>query len=208
MKRTFLPLVFALVSANSFAGVLTDAISSTGNQDYSGTVGLDFDVASKPLLVTSLGAFDSDADGFAAGTTIKVSVYDRNTMAIVGSPVTFTSTEGTLVGAWREKSVAPFMLAANGQYSIVAEGFNANDGLFNSGFVGGNPSVATNSVPGLLTFVGPRYGTAGEYPIHVDGGPNVRYLAGNLGVQAVPEPTSMAALGLGALGILKRRKKA
>jgi hypothetical protein len=30
----------------------------------------------------------------------------------------------------------------------------------------------------------------------------------DINVQAVPEPTSMAALGLGALGILKRRKKA
>jgi len=208
MKRFLLPLVLALASANSFAGVLTDAISSTGNQAYSGTVGLDFDVASTPLVVTSLGAFDSDADGFTAGTTIKVSIYDRNTMAVVGSIATFTGTEGTLAGAWREKSVTPFTLTANGQYSIVAEGFNADDQLFNSGFVSGNPAVGTNSAPSLLAFVGPRYGTAGQYPIHVDSGPNIRYLAGNFSVQAVPEPTSMAALGLGALGLLKRRRKA
>lgn len=39
------------------------------------------------------------------------------------------------------------------------------------------------------------------------GDDNVGALLDNVKVQAVPEPTSMAALGLGALALLKRRRK-
>lgn len=215
VRSVALSLVLGAFAASTRAGVLTDSVGTVGNQPYNGALGLAFDVASTPLLVTRLGAFDGGLNGFAGGTTITVGVFDRRTQALVGSSLTFTNAApGTLVGAWREKAVpTPFALAAGGAYMIVAQGFNANDRNLNTGEIPyARQSAAVNSMPSLLSFTGGSYFDATNsgftYAATMDGSPAIRYGAGNFSVQAVPEPASLVPFFLGALAFRKRRRRA
>lgn len=191
------------VASSSFAGVLTNSVGTVANQAWTGSLGLDFNVGASPLLVTGLGAFDGGLDGFMPGTSITVSIYDRVSQTIIGSSAVFTGSGDALVDAWREKAVTPFILAAGGQYSVVAVGFNGIDGNYNTS---STSDASTNSAPGLLTFVGTsRYSYGTAYPEILDQA-TIRYGAGNLSVQAVPEPSTLAGLAGVALVALRRRR--
>ncbi len=205
--RSFALVAGLFAASSSFAGVLTNSVSTTGNQDWSGSLGLEFNVGNSALLVTSFGAFDSGLNGFTTGTTITVGIYDRVSKLLVGPVTTFTGNEGTLVDAWREKATAPIRLSAGGQYVLVASGFNGNDLNYNRGFVGDQTNAATNSATSLLTFVGSSsYSGGTAYPETTDSGPSIRYGAGNMSVTAVPgPPAGLAMMGVGAL--LRRRRR-
>jgi hypothetical protein len=135
---TFLTF-FGLLFLNVLQGISQcDIISlsssiSIGNQPYTERLGRKFTVKSGfTITVSSLGAFDSDADGFASGTTITVGIVKQSDGSTVGQIETFTSTSpGTLSGNFRFKDITPFDLVP-GQYQIVAVGFNSNDKNGNS----------------------------------------------------------------------------
>jgi hypothetical protein len=181
---------------------------TTGNQAWTGAQGMDFDVNSS-ILVTQMGAFDSDQNGLAG--TIQVGIFNRDTQSLVGG--SFASLSGTTqprIGNSRFADVADFTLAA-GHYSVVAVGYSAAEpngnshgpGLASTGDTGG----------GLISFVGlSRFtlATSLVYPTTPDGSV-ARYAAGTFQYQAapVPEPESYAMMlaGLGALGFMARRRK-
>ncbi len=159
-----------------------------GNQDFNGTLGMDF-VVNSPIEVTELGAFDDNSDGLNAA--IRVEIWSRDDGGTPADPtddtglevlatLTFTAEDpGFPDGGSRFKELDPPLALIPGAYTIVAQGYgpeerNGNGGVFQGPFgeVSNDPA---------LEFVGlARYGAAPEgYPQSVDGGPANRYGAGS-----------------------------
>jgi hypothetical protein len=203
--------VFALCLAGCCANVsaataYTVLSTEPGNQGFTGSLGMDFNVNS-PILVTALGVFDSSANGISG--TESVAIYDRNSITTPVIPyISFTGTGlpgDFYVGATLFRGITPFLLAA-GNYSVVSYGYSATDlnGNVNcvndtlNACVGANAFnlSTTNTGGGLITFVGlGRFGTAGIYPGGAqDVGAANGFHAGDFqfsaAVAAVPEPAT------------------
>ncbi|MDC8004567.1 HYR domain-containing protein [Aureisphaera galaxeae] len=155
------------------------ATSNSGNQAWTGELGLKFDVLT-PIFIDELGAFDHLSDGINGTQSggIRVAIFDRNTQSIVpGLDIIISGSADPLVNNHRMRSITPVELPA-GQYMVVAKGFQA--GQLNGNNTGNG---TTDDGGGLISFVGtPNYGPgtpAGfSYPNLVDAGPANRYLAG------------------------------
>lgn len=155
-----------------------------GNQNFGGSLGMDFNVLA-PITITALGAFDSDADGLKR--PINVYLYDRDTQnALV--QLTLLTSNSTLIGGARFQAVPLNLLLAltlpvGFHGSIVADGYGDTEPNGNGGPTF-NISTLDNG-GGLIAFVGAsRYGSAGQFPVNVDVGPENRYGAGTF--QFVP----------------------
>jgi hypothetical protein len=163
-----------------------------GNQNFGGTLGMDFDVNCTAIAITQLGAFDSGQDGFKR--TINVYIYDRDTQTAVYGPMSFTGEDGALVGGDRFKPLdTPLILPGGFHGSVVAENYGAEEMLRNPG-VGATVPPPMDSGGGLISFVGSaRYGTVqGSYPGTPDTGPANRYHAGTFEFEAGPAPEILA----------------
>lgn len=182
-------------AARALPVIAYDNPVSAGNQNYGGSLGMDFD-ANLPIVVTRLGVYDDGANGIAAGTTLNATIFRRTGVA-VGPVATFTNVSpGTLVGGQRFIDVVDYLLEP-GQYSIVAWGYNNNDLNGN-----GAPFSILNSNNGAISFVGTsRFGAAGLFPATPDGGPANRYRAGTFEFFEVPEPSTFALWGCLGLGL-------
>ena len=202
----------AVMPAAAQSFIALDSTRGTGNQDWTGPLGMDFDVLASSIIIEQLGAFDSGQDGFASGVT--VGIFDRNTQMLVpGLLPTVITTASTLIGQSRYNDIADFVLPT-GNYSIVAggflSGFSSSDPNGNDGFFGPPPTINTGG--GAIAFVGSaRFGTSTtpfSYPTIVDGGPANRYDAGTF-IFAIPEPETYALLlaGLGMLGFVASRRR-
>ena len=191
--------------ASSYTAYIVPS-GTTGNQDFNGSLGMDFDV-NMPIVVTSLGAFDSGQDGFQ--NAITVALFNRVTEQIVGSTVTFTGTP-SLEGGSSFQTITPIPLPAGFQGSIVASGYNASEPNGNAGiFSPPSPNRTMDDGGGLISFVG--YGrwdnTQGIYPRSVDTAPPNRYAAGTFQYSAVPIPGALWLFSSGLVGLVGIRRR-
>ena len=178
------------------------ATGTVGNQDFSGSIGMDFYV-DETIQVTELGCFDSGGNGISS--TITVQLWRRNEngtptnfaddtgLTNLGYAIFVPSSSGTLLEGSRFKTPAPLglpILLAPGAYSIIANGFGASDPIGNS-----LDAWETNSGNGKIRFVGGgRYGVANTFPTTADGGPANRYAAGTFKFGAVSDPIVRTSL--------------
>jgi uncharacterized repeat protein (TIGR01451 family) len=182
-------------STSSAQTIAYDAAVQAGNQAFTGNLGLDFNVTA-PIAVTSLGAFDNNADGFTG--TVVVGIFDRSTMALVAGPVSFTGATGTLINGDQFTALSSPVILPVGTYSVVAVGFNATDLNVNSN-VGGTFTLPTENAGGAISFVGTgRYdsNTTLDFPTTVPSGtPSNIFAAGTFQFTAISAPTLTKTFG-------------
>lgn len=185
-----------------FANINTAGGPVSGTQNYGGSLGLDFTVTDpNGIQVTRLGVFDDDQNGLA--TTITGYIYNLSNSQVVTGPVTFTTANSTLEGAYRFIDIPDVTLTSGTQYTVVAEGYN--DAEQNGNANTGGPQVTFNETG--VDYFDNRYGSAGVLPANSDNGEvGGYYAAGTFTFQPVPEPTALGVLGVGALGLLARRR--
>jgi hypothetical protein len=174
-----------------------------GNQNFGGSLGMDFDVAGSGLTISQIGVFDSGGDGL--NLPINAYIYDRSNGSVFAGPFSFSGLAGTLIGSNRFLDIADIALPAGFQGSVVAEGYGPGEFLYNSG--GGLVGASiTSDGGGLFSFTGSgRFGTAGAFPGTPDGGPANRYAAGTF--MFVPEPVSAVMLLAGGAMLASARRR-
>lgn len=180
----------------------------TGNQWFSGALGMDFDV-NQDIYITALGIFDSGQDGIK--NNIDCIIYDRETQQVVASRSFSPTSMGHGDGTSNFLTFnAPLLLKAGFKGSIVAQGYGILEKNGNSFVAGNSYAVSLNDGGGLISFTGKsRNGNFGAFPTNVDlnvaqyGAGNFRYHA----VNPVPEPTAMAILAFTLASALRVRKR-
>lgn len=183
------------------------ASGAVGAQNFGGSIGMDFDVGGSPVNMTHIGVFDSGQDGING--TLNAYIYNRDTQTVVAGPFSFSGAGDTLIGGSRFRDIADVTLPANFHGSVVVDGYNAAELLFNTGGTVPGGASALGDGNGLLTFTGTgRFGNPGAFPATADAGPANRYGAGTFAFQ-VPEPASSMILllstGLFATGRRRTR---
>jgi uncharacterized repeat protein (TIGR01451 family) len=157
MHTKLLSLAVAVVLMLSATLAYADTIAYAdplyaGNQAFAGNLGSDFNVNS-PIVVTQLGAFDANGNGFAA--VVFVQIYNRDTKA----PQLFFNqaligTLDPLTGGDRFAALgANSFVLLPGHYSVVAN-YTAADNIGNFQLPGFMPPTESG---GPITFVGARY---------------------------------------------------
>lgn len=123
--------VISVKSGNS--GRLYGDVAATGNRnDFTGTVGSQWEVGSYALTVTALGFEDRDRDGL--NSAHQVSIWDTNGLPVASVTVS-AGTTAVLEGAWRYETLStPVVLSAKTTYWIGGEVFSQDgDGWTDSG---------------------------------------------------------------------------
>jgi len=188
-----------LVVADANAGpAITSYVPGTDFTNAAWSLGWEFQVGSGAITVTDLGVYDDFANDFTESH--EVGIYDLSGTLLVSGTV---NPGDILSGFFRYTSVAPTNLAANTNYIVTAATRSENYGFFPSlitfdpaisyvrdRFQFSNTLVFPSNSTGFAAGEGIYGGTFGFIP----------------SVTAVPEPSSMVMLGLGALGMAFARR--
>jgi PKD repeat protein len=139
---------------------------------FDGTLGQDFETRT-PVVITRLGVFDDGSDGL--NSTLIARLFDRDIQGELAS-LTFTKQDpGDLVGGSRFKALDQLIvLPAGFRGTITAEGYSTVERYGNQAIAAIDTSVDDGGC--ALTFLGPRYGSAGGFPRNVPGWPPNPYI--------------------------------
>ncbi len=147
----------AFSGSDLYAQCNVQALTGTeaaGNQPYNERLGMEFTVNS-PIMVTELGAFDSNQDGLLSPIEVGIIRTDGVTMA---GPITMSGSSDGLSGNHRMRTISPVILQP-GSYVIVAVGYSNVE--MNGNVTQGDLPVTLNSGGGQITPNNASYGGAG-----------------------------------------------
>ncbi len=140
------------------------ANSSTGNQNFQGELGMDFRVnAANGISINQLGAFDHQGDGLI-GTQpdgngnfgIRVAIFSKTTQAIVpGLSTVIVGNGDSYSGNYRYKNI-PAVTLPQGDYIVIAKGYNANE-LEGNSYMGGGPYPQGDNAGGAISYLNFAY---------------------------------------------------
>lgn len=219
MKRfaTVVGLALSLSYAAGAAMVTAyDSSSQVGNQQFSGSLGLDFNVNS-PITIFALGAY-VDSHNVPTGLTpgVIVQIYDRTIQEPVATVAVSGSANSPLGGYVLVNLPSALNLPAGFQGSVVLSDYGLTQYDCNILISSSCTAPTLNSNGGLISFVGNgRFGASGTYPTFTDLDGVNPYDAGTFLFDAqpstgTPEPASLGLLSLGliCLGAIRLRQRA
>ena len=141
--------IYAQCNVQALTGVET-----TGNQNYPDRLGMNFTV-NTPIMVTQLGAFDSNQDGLLSPIDVGIVRTDG---VVVVAPINMSGSSDALSGNHRMRTISPVILQP-GSYVIVAVGYSNVER--NGNVTAGNMAVTLNTGGGQITPTGASYGGSG-----------------------------------------------
>jgi hypothetical protein len=171
--------VFRTVDANN-------TIATNGSWSF-GTI---FTIGIDDVNVTSIGAFDYLGDGFTS-SSIQVGIFDETSNSLLAS--TAVSSTDTLIGDYRYTSITDLLLTAGDTYRLVAlsasDLYSYYNATYDSPFtIDGYGYCSTTILISCDDNAGFDFGMA-----------NFQY--DDIATPSVPEPTPLALLALGLVGL-------